>query len=67
MDDNIKITKEEIKIKLEIELLELKKEISNILIPENKIKEENSEILDILQNREKMVRKRLEELEGDDF
>jgi hypothetical protein len=67
MDDNIKITKEEIKIKLEIELLELKKEISNILIPENKIKEENSEILDILQNREKMVRKRLEELESDDF
>ena len=35
MDDNIKITKEELKIRLENEMLELKKEISDIAIPDS--------------------------------
>ena len=35
MDDNIKITKEELKIRLENEMLELKKEISGIAIPDS--------------------------------
>jgi DnaK suppressor protein len=34
MDDNIKVTKEELKIRLENELLELKKEIGDIAIPD---------------------------------
>jgi len=35
MDDNIKVTKEELKIRLENEMLELKKEISDISVPDN--------------------------------
>ena len=34
MDDNIKVTKEELKIRLENEMLELKKEISDISMPD---------------------------------
>jgi RNA polymerase-binding transcription factor DksA len=34
MNDNIKITEEELKIRLESEMLELKKEISDISIPD---------------------------------
>ena len=34
MDDNLKITQEELKIRLEAELLELKKEISEIATPD---------------------------------
>jgi hypothetical protein len=67
MEDNIKITKEEIKIKLEMELLELKKEISNILIPENKKEEGDSEILEILKEREILVIESLERVEKNNF
>jgi hypothetical protein len=67
MDDNIKITKEEIKLKLELELLELKKEISNILIPEEKDFEINNEILEILKERESKVEKSLENIKEDGF
>ncbi len=35
MNDNIKITKEELKIRLESEMLELKKETSGIAIPDS--------------------------------
>lgn len=67
MDDNIKITKEEIKLKLELELLELKKEISNILLPEKKTIEINNEILEILREREILVEESLERLKNDNF
>lgn len=67
MEDNIKITKEEVKIKLEIELLELKKEISNILIPENDKKKEVDEILKILQERKDSVEESLRRIEDKNF
>lgn len=63
MDDNIKITQEELKIRLENEMLELKKEISDISIPDehapggNAAKETNTQsgVLDDIDQAAEMT------------
>lgn len=62
MDDNIKITLEEIKIRLESELLEIKREISDFLIPKDKSEEKNNDIIKILREREEKIKKSLDKL-----
>ena len=59
MDENIVITKEELKFKIESEIMEVKQEILNF---ENNT---NAEILEILKERENMLEKRLNDFSED--